>query len=102
MNWCSRVSSTAPLRVQVDIRVRELDLPRIRGVSRHRSSPVRSDSSRARAPSPRRILCSTPIFLLHVIHDLVLPRDVMHLNLVFVRTCPRVFPLYGFFLAVKR
>ena len=53
MNLCSRVSSTAPLRVQVDIRVRELELSGIRGVSRHRSGPVRPDSSRARVPSPR-------------------------------------------------
>ena len=45
MNWCSRVSSTAPRRVQVDIRVRELELPKIRGVSHHRSGPVRPDSS---------------------------------------------------------
>ena len=91
MNWCSRASSIAPLRVQVDIRVRELELSGIRGVSRHRSGPVRPDSSRARAPSPRRVLCSTPSC-----SDLALPRDVLHLNLVFVRTCPRVFPLYGF------
>ena len=34
--------------------------------------------------------------LVHAIHDLVLPCDVLHLNLVFVRTCPRVLPLYGF------
>ena len=33
MNWCSRVSSTAPLCVQVDIRVRGLELSGIRGVS---------------------------------------------------------------------
>ena len=46
MNLCSRVSSTAPLRVQEDIRVRELELSRIRGVSRHCSSPVLPDSSR--------------------------------------------------------
>ena len=47
MNWCSRVSSTAPLRVQVDIRVLELELSRILGVSRHRPGPVLPDSSRA-------------------------------------------------------
>ena len=52
MNLCSRVSFTAPLRVQVDIRVRELELSGIRGVFR-RPSPVLPDSSRARAPSPR-------------------------------------------------
>ena len=34
MNLCSRVSSTAPLRVQVYIRVRELELSGIRGVFR--------------------------------------------------------------------
>ena len=27
---------------------------------------------------------------------LYFPCDVLHLNLVFTRTCPRVFPLYGF------
>ena len=42
MNWWSRVSSTAPLRVQVDIRVLELELSRIRGVSRHRSAAIGS------------------------------------------------------------
>ena len=46
MNWCFRVSSTAPLRVQVDIRVRELELSGIRGVFR-RPGPVLPDSSRA-------------------------------------------------------
>ena len=40
-------------RVHVDVRVRELELLGIRGVSRHRPSPVRPDLSRARAPSPR-------------------------------------------------
>ena len=49
-------------------------------MSRHRPSPVPPDSSRARV---------------HVIHDLVLPRDVLHLNLVFVRTCPRDFLCVG-------
>ena len=37
-------------------------------------------------------------FLVHVIHDLVFPCDVLHLNLVFVRTCPQIIPLYGFSL----
>ena len=41
MNWYSRVSSTSPLRVQVDI-----DLSGIRGVFR-RAGPVLPDSSRA-------------------------------------------------------
>ena len=36
-------------------------------------------------------------FLVRVIHDLALPRDVLHLNLVFVRTCPRVFLCVGVF-----
>ena len=49
----SRASSTAPLRVQVDIRVRERELLGLHGVSRHRSGRVRTDSSRARAPLPR-------------------------------------------------
>ena len=38
---------------------------------------------------------STTSFLVHVIHDLVLPRDILHLNLVFVRTCPRYFLCVG-------
>ena len=46
-------------------RGRELELHGIRGVSRHRPGPVR------------------------------LPRDVLHLNLVFVRTCPRDFLCVG-------
>ena len=33
-------------------------------------------------------LRSTPSFVVHVIHDFVLLRDVLHLNLVYVRTCP--------------
>ena len=33
--------------------------------------------------------------IVHVVHDLVLPRDVLHLNLVFVRTCRRVFLCVG-------
>ena len=82
-------------RVHVDVRVRELELLEIRGLSRHRPGPVRPDSSRARAPSPRSDLRSTPSFLVHVIHDLVLPRDVLHLNLVFVRTCPPDFFCVG-------
>ena len=40
-------------RVHVDVRARELEVLGIRGVSRHRPGPVRPDSSRARAPSPR-------------------------------------------------
>ena len=91
MNWCSRVSSTAPLRVQVDIRVLELEPSRIRGVSRHRSDPVRPDSSRARAPSLDEFSVPLQICLVQYF-----PCDVLHLNLVFTRTCPRVFPLYGF------
>ena len=39
-------------RVHVDVRVRELELLGICGVSFHRPGPVRPDSSRARAPSP--------------------------------------------------
>ena len=35
------------------------------------------------------------IFLVHVIHNVVLPCGV---NLIFVQTCPRVFRLYGFSL----
>ena len=37
-----------------------------------------------------------PCFLVHVVHHLLLARDVLHLNLVFVRTCRRVFPVCVF------
>ena len=58
-------------RVHVDVRVRELALLGIRDVCRHRPDPVRSDTSRARAraPSSRWDLCSTPSFLVRVIHE---------------------------------
>ena len=88
LNCCSRVTSTASLRVQADIR--ELELLWIRDVSRHRPDPVRSDSSRARTPSSRD-LCSNPSFLVSATHVLVLSRDVLYLNVVLVRFWPRIF-----------
>ena len=96
----SRVSSTAPLRVQVDIRVRELELPGfvaclaivqvLCGLTHHVLELHRLDE----------FCVPLQIFLVHVIHDLVLARDVLHHNLGFARTCLQVSPLYVFF-AVK-
>ena len=41
-------------------------------------------------------MCSISIAsMISAFHDLVLPRDVLHLNLVFVRTGPRVFLCVG-------
>ena len=51
-----------------------------------------ANSSHARAPSSQRDLCSISGFRVHV-PDLALAHDVLYLNLVFVRTCPRLFPL---------
>ena len=52
-------SSTAPLRVKVRLRDRDLDSLEIHGVSRHCSGLAQPDASCSRAPSTRRSSCST-------------------------------------------
>ena len=37
-------------------------------------------------------ICVPLQILVHVLHHLVFARDVLHLHLVFVRSCSRVFP----------
>ena len=53
---------------------------RFRGAPLHCTDPVQPDPSGSRAPPSRWDRCSTPCFLVHAIHFIVLRHDVLQLS----------------------
>ena len=60
--------------------VRDHELFEFRGAPRHCTDPVQPDPSGSRAPPSRWDQCSTPSFLVHAVHFVVLRHDVLQLR----------------------
>ena len=76
----SRKHVLHPLHIVMLREVRNHELSEIRGAPRHCASPVQPDPSGSRAPPSRCDRCSTPSFLVHAVHFIILCHDVLQLR----------------------